>query len=907
MNEIKPEKIIEERKEKLIRFLKNKNAWVFGLLIIAVILGVYLRSMPMQDHGGNPGLWDVTTNTWTLGPDLDPWLFTRYAKAIVEQGSLPANDTLRYFPLGFETAKETRLLPYMIAYTYKFFHIFNSELPVEFAGDIFPVIMFGLTIIAFFLFTREIFIDKGKTKANIIALIASFLMIVVPAFLSRTIAGIPEKESAAFFFMFLAFYLFLKAWKSESSKKAILFGVGAGISTGLMGLIWGGVLYVFITIALATLMSFILNKVNKIEFYVYCSWLFVSMISMVLLSQRFPLKDLFTSLDTGFAFLVFFIILVHFILWNTKLADMKFLQKIKLPKTIISIIVAILLGIIGVSILFGPGFITEKIKAINQMMFRPVTGRWNTTVAENRQPYFTEWGASFGPHIKNIPVLFWMFFVSSVILFKKMLNKIKNKHAWILTGLYVLFFFGLVFSRYAAHPSVFDGENFISKFIYYGFALLLAGYLIYSYIKYQKKGWGGFEEIKFEYLVLFSLFILCLFTARSAVRLIMVLAPVSVIFIGYLNVWGVNKFIKTKDGTAKVFFGAIAILIIILSLFAFSSFYKTTKAQAYNFIPSYYNQQWQKAMSWVRENTSQDAVFSHWWDYGYWVQSIGERATVSDGGNIVTYWNYLMGRHVLTGENEHKALEFLYNHDADYLLIDSSDIGKYGAFSSIGSNENLDRFSWIPVMVSDPKQIQENADGISRIYQGGAALDEDMLYNLNNESIFLPAGSAAVGGVILKYSGEGSQISFEQPQGAFFYQNKQYNIPIRYVYFNGQFKDFGAGLEASVRIIQNAESGQIDNLGALIYISPRVMRGYFAQKYLLDDPFNKFPNFKIAYTEPSLVVAQLRSQGVVVEDFVYYMGIQGPIKIWKINYTGREQFKEEYVDTDPSKYLSWEL
>jgi asparagine N-glycosylation enzyme membrane subunit Stt3 len=40
-------------------------------------------------------------------------------------------------------------------------------------------------------------------------------MIIIPAFLSRTVAGIPEKESVAFFFMFLSFYLFLKAWKSE--------------------------------------------------------------------------------------------------------------------------------------------------------------------------------------------------------------------------------------------------------------------------------------------------------------------------------------------------------------------------------------------------------------------------------------------------------------------------------------------------------------------------------------------------------------------------------------------------------------------------------------------------------------------------------------------------------------------
>ena len=42
-------------------------------------------------------------------------------------------------------------------------------------------------------------------------------------------------------------------------------------------------------------------------------------------------------------------------------------------------------------------------------------------------------------------------------------------------------------------------------------------------------------------------------------------------------------------------------------------------------------------------------------------------------------------------------------------------------------------------------------------------------------------------------------------------------------------------------------------------------------------------------------------------EFVYYQGLQGPIKIWEIEYTGEEKIKEEYLDTDPTKYLTWEL
>src|SRR4030043_417950 len=103
MEEAKEERVneglIDKRKEKLVAFFKKSDVWVVIALLAAIILGVYIRSLPMQDHSsafpslaefvfnpwksfsGKPGLWDITTNTWTLGPDLDPWLFLRYAKA----------------------------------------------------------------------------------------------------------------------------------------------------------------------------------------------------------------------------------------------------------------------------------------------------------------------------------------------------------------------------------------------------------------------------------------------------------------------------------------------------------------------------------------------------------------------------------------------------------------------------------------------------------------------------------------------------------------------------------------------------------------------------------------------------------------------------------------------------------
>ncbi len=914
---ISSENIIKKRKEKIVGFFKTKNLWVLILLIIAIILGIYIRSMPMQDHGGNPGLWDITTNTWTLGPDLDPWLFFRYAKTIVEQGSLPQIDMMRNVPLGFNTSRETPLLPLMIVGTYYFLNIF-SDVSVIYAAAIFPVIMFALTIITFFLFVREIFIRKSKksiTKANIIALISSFFMIVIPAFLSRTIAGIPEKESTAFFFMFLAFYLFLKAWKSEKLKNAVIFAVFAGIATVLMRLIWGGVLYLFLTIAVASFIAFMLNKVHKKEFIVYSSWLFVSLIlTLVFFSKKIPLTVLFlTSLDTAICFFVFLIFLTHFIVWKTKLSKLKILEKIKLPENLISIIIAIIFIFIFILIFLGPGFIIDRIKMIHQIIFEPTSGRWGVTVAESRQPFFTEWGASFGPFIRNIPVFFWLFFIGSVVLFKKMLNKIKLKDSWVLTGAYLLFLIGIIFSRYSG-SSIFNGSSFISKSFYYISALILIGSLVYYYVIYYKKEDKSFERIDYNLLILFSLFILGLFGARSAIRLILVLAPITTIFVGYLIVESFSRFKEIDEKIWKIILGVLIIIILLSSIFAFYTFYKSVKSQAYSMVPSSYNQQWQKAMKWVREETPKNAVFGHWWDYGYWLQSIGERATVLDGGNAIGYWNYLMGRHVLTGDNQDDALEFLYNHDTTHLLIDSSDIGKYGAYSSIGSNENYDRVSGIGVFILDEKQTQETQDQIMFVYSGGIGLDEDLIINENEKEILLPAGTSGVGAIVLPIENTGSSNDVSkvgQPYIIVVYQGLQHKVNLRYLYSGGEFTDFGSGIESCAyvfpKLIYQAQGISSHPIGAAMFISPRLMRGMFSQVYLLNDPLNNFPNFKLVYSEPNFIVRDLRNQGLDLPEIIYYSGVQGPIKIWEIEYTGNEQIKEKYLDTDYSKYLSWKL
>jgi len=891
---------LEKRKEKLVRIIKTKTNWIYGLILaFLVYIAVFIRTRNL------PRLIDVSTGTWTLGPDLDPFLFLRWAKYIVANGSLMVVDMMRYVPIGHNTGSEMKLLAYLIAWFYKLLSFFSSQATVTYAAVLFPVIMFALTTLAFFLFARKIFYKENQKVRNIIALIATCFFILIPSLLPRTIAGIPEKESAAFFFLFIAFYLFLEAITSKKMTTSLIFAVLSGVSTALMALIWGGMIFVFFTVPAAFLLAFLFGKIDKQKFLVYSIWMFVSFILMSPFSRRYLIKNLIQSTSTGVAIGIFVLVGISLIIIKKNLfKEMR--RKTKLPKELFSLIVSLIILIIIALIILGPIFFSHKIQDVKRSLISPQTTRWGLTVAENKQPYFaTDWKNSFGPIVLNIPLFFWMFIIGSVVLFNELITKLKPKERLILTFSYFIFLIALIFSRYSP-SSILDGISGLSLLVYFGgwlFFLFVFGYFYYK--TYQKGDFLVFREFNFSYILYFIVLTLAIIGARGGIRLIMVLGAVSPIAIAFLVVKTSQKYLKTKEETMKFFIGVLAIILIFASLFTLWTYYNQDKITAANFAPSAYQWQWQKAMQWIREETPQDAVFAHWWDYGYWVQTLGERATILDGGNTIVYWNHLMGRHVLTGTDERTALEFLYTHNGTHLLIDSTDIGKYTAFSSIGADENYDRYSWIPTFLMDERQTQETNNQTIYVYPGGTAIDDDIIWELDGKEVFLPKKKAGIGALILTKTEE----LIAQPEAIFVYNNNQYKIPLRYVYYHGKLYDFESGLDAGVflypRIIAQQGGGiDVNEIGSAMYLSKRTIHSHLANLYLFDQESNYF---KLAHTESSYMIDSLRNQGLEIGEFVYYGGFQGPIKIWNISYPSDIQKNPAYLEQVFPKDELWQV
>jgi len=879
---------LEERKKKIIGFFTKKSERIYyPILAFIIFISLYIRTRNI------PKLKDITTGAWTLGPDLDPFLFLRWAKYIVENGSLMTWDMMRYVPLGYNTAGEMKLVSYLIAWLYHFLSFFSKEVTVTYAAILFPVIMAGFTAIAFFLLAKKIFYKESEKTRNIIALIATGFFVLVPSLLPRTIAGIPEKESAAFLFMFLALYFFLEAMTSEKFKKQVLFAILAGFSTAMMALIWGGVLFVFFTIAISVLFSFLLGKIKKREFYIYSIWLISSFSFMMPFSTRYHLKNLILSISTGLAIGVLVIIGISLLVMKNEK-----IRSLKIPKEISSLIVSGLLLIIILIPLFGIAPFIEEASHVKNSLIVPVTDRFGMTVAENRQPYFAgEWKSEFGPVVFNIPLYFWMFFIGSVMLFNNLIKRLSKKERFILTFSYFIFLTCLIFSRYSS-GSILDGVSGLSLLVYFGGWIFFLGSFGYFYYQRFKEGtFGIYKQLDFSYIMYFLVLTLGIIGARGGIRLIMVLGAVSPIAVAFLVVNISKRFLKEKEETMKFLFGILAVLVLISALFTLFVYYKNDKATADNFAPSAYNWQWQRAMEWVRENTSTDAVFAHWWDYGYWLQSIGERATILDGGNAIGYWNHLMGRYVLTGDNEKDALEFLYAHNGTHLLIDSTEIGKYTAFSSIGADENYDRFAWIQSFLLDGTKTQETNNETYYVYSGGAVTDDDIVWEADGKEIFLPGRGTIVGAILLKKSSEGE---FLQPQGIFVYNSKQYTIPLRYLFIEGELKDFDSGLEAGIFTfpkLNQLSNGQVElnTFGASFYLSERTVNSRIARLYLFGEDSEYF---KLVHSESSLIIDELKQQGFFGGEFLYYQGFNGPIKIWEVSYPFDIKLNETYLSKE---------
>ena len=859
-------------REDVLRILKNKRfQWIATAIVFLIVL--FMSSSIRLSN------WDLLTDQTTgekIPLALDPYYFLRVAETIIENdGSLPGIDAMR--TPGFGVGWSSEIMPSVVVQIWKISNIFG-DYSLRAVNIFSPVLFYAVGLVLFF------FLVYVLTESKFAGILASTFLAFPPSYLYRTMAGFSDHEAigmVGFFAMILSLSLSFKYLARSKNKRYIgagLFGILVGAMSALTIAGWKGIaVFVFMIIPIAFLFFWLIKLQDKnsvirdLGIVYYVSWLTSSVIfSTILGSRMIDVINRFILSSTG----IISVVVLGFIILNRLF--IYFEDKIRLKSYNKKYHIAYVGGLLAVIGFFMLPFIGRNffglIWEILNTLLNPLWGsdRLTATVAENAQPYLTSWIATTGK---------WMFilFVAGMILMGVEFSRgVKSKKNKILLAIgFISMICGILFSRISPN-SILNGNGIFSLS---GLAYL-GGLAFFGYI-FLKTYFSEKIKINPIFPILFSWMIIMLIAGRSTTRLFFAIAPFMCLSAAY-GIVVLFKYCRKKslEEIVKIMMVAFLIISLVLSVMILNSSYNDVSNQAKYTGPSV-DGQWQNAMSWVRENTSKESIFAHWWDYGYWVQTLGERATVADGGHAQGIYDgdHKIGRYVLTTPHPETALSFFKTMNVDYLLIDPTDLGKYPAYSKIGGgngSDALDRYSAIPIMLVDNKQTKETSNGTMIIFSGGSYLFEDIIYNKGEKDIFLPAGKAAVVGIIVNLNGN----ILKRPEAVYVYNNIQVRIPIRYAYVNGEFLDFKMGLDAVVNIIPSFDGSNVNQMGAAIYLSQKVSKSLFARLYLMDDALNEYETLELVHSEDSPVIAALNGYGASIGDFIYYQGFKGPIKIW---------------------------
>ncbi len=871
-------------KKVITDILKDKRfQWIATTIIFLIIL--FMSSSIRVSN------WDLLTDQTTgekIPLALDPYYFLRIAETISETGeNMPEVDVMRN-----STPWHAEIMPKVVVGMYNFGNVFNPNLTLREVNVFSPVAFYFVGLIIFF------FLVYILTKSKVAGLISSGLLAFSPAYLYRTMAGFSDHESIGMVALFACFLFYTLALKNfeQNWKKTVLYGLGLGFFTAFVLATWGGAItLVLMAVPLSFLLYWLLknkDRVKAIAFYL--AWI-ISSILFPLIFNNTLVKVMIGRFSTTYGLLTFAVLGFMLIDYIFELLIKTGKIKIKKENKI--------LYVLGSSAVIGSvalTFLGKNILALLKdvwyaILFPFGTTRVNLTVAENAQPYLMDWIN------QNGPMIFWLFVFGIFFMGFELGKTIKSKKHTLLFSLsWMLMISAMLFSRISS-SSIFNGENLLSQATYLMGLGIFLGYFIW--LKMHQKFNG--EKLDSSLILLIVLMFVVVLNGRSAIRTFFLITPFVLLGVGYF-VMKIFKYAReSKEEILKIVLWGLFLFAIGGVLFSVNTYKENITNQAKYTGPSA-NVQWQGAMSWVRNNTEESDKFMHWWDYGYWVQTLGERPTSGDGGHFQGFYNgnIRIGRYLLTTDKPESAYSLMKTHNVSYLLIDPTDLGKYSAYSKIGSDDDWDRFSMIPVGVSDEKNIKETADGVAQIYQLNSIVDEDIYY----EDIFLPGPSydtygrpsykSYIIGIILKV-GSGENGTIEQPEAVYVYNNIQYKIPLRRIYFNGRLHDFDSGLNATLRLIPSVQqSGQgmtVNPLGAAIYLSPRTEKTLFAKLYLMDDPLREYSEISLAHSEDGPVVKAMKMQNAAINDFVYYQGFRGPIKIWDVDYPVGTPVYEEFL------------
>ncbi|KYC53429.1 MAG: Oligosaccharyl transferase STT3 subunit [Candidatus Methanofastidiosum methylothiophilum] len=245
-----------------------------------------------------------------------------------------------------------------------------------------------------------------------------------------------------------------------------------------------------------------------------------------------------------------------------------------------------------------------------------------------------------------------------------------------------------------------------------------------------------------------------------------------------LGVIGIYDFSQKYLDSKK----ALALTTIIFIAFSGISVYNSNDYKT-SLVP-HLTDNWLTALLWLDNNTPQDEVVCNWWDYGYWIQTVGNRSTISDGMRT-GMGPWISGYSELLASTDSTALQRLISmEEAAYkqsgnrftmkhVIVDQSLLIKTGVLNSV-IQRNVFSTAYFYF-----KGTSRNGATTTYVYESG----DTRLYLVTDDKVtycYIEQGNQRYGV---------SNFVVENPQGKnFVYENIQYDLQsiTQIIYLNPQ-------------------------------------------------------------------------------------------------------------------------
>jgi asparagine N-glycosylation enzyme membrane subunit Stt3 len=236
------------------------------------------------------------------------------------------------------------------------------------------------------------------------------------------------------------------------------------------------------------------------------------------------------------------------------------------------------------------------------------------------------------------------------------------------------------------------------------FQLFVIPMVLGIYVAYKKGGNGAvFTTCWFLSFLVFSLFVGRVITYAIAAACLL-----SGIGLDFLWQWS-----KSARNATLRRAGVWALLgLVCLISFSMVPYYAADSRAAVD-------EQWQGALTYIRDSTPQDSVVMTQWSWGYWILDLGNRTPVVDNG----YYNHGADRdrdvalvYMATAPSE--AVRIMKKYGADYLIFSKLDVDTAQAILSwAGLDKQYDTFPKESLVVQCLEGGFQGGGGLQVVYR----------------------------------------------------------------------------------------------------------------------------------------------------------------------------------------------